>query len=379
MKVHVTIALIGLLFWQSISAQKNPYLIIGTYTTGKSEGIYVYDFNTSTGSCSYANKAKASSPSFLTVSKNQNFVYAVQQPADSTRLFINGTVAAYAFNKTNGALQLLNTQSTNGTGPCHISIDQTGKWLAAANYASGNFSVLPIKPDGTIDAATQTIQHEGKGPNEKRQAGPHAHACFFTPNNSALAVTDLGIDKTIMYNFDAASGMVEAIAQPYIDALPGSGPRHLDFHPSQKKKIIYVLEELTNTISVVKQNNGTFNSIQTISSVPADYTGGAGAADVHVSADGKFVYVSNRGSSNTIGIFSVDNNSGKLTLVGHQSTLGKTPRNFTLDPTGNFLLVANQDSNNIVVFSRDAKTGLLKETGYQIIVPNPVCLKWITP
>jgi 6-phosphogluconolactonase len=360
-----------------LNAQKESYyLLIGTYTSGKSEGIYVYNFNTNAGECSYVNKVKTSNPSYLATSSNGRFVYAVNEKADSTRFTTTGSVSGFSFNKQNAAMKEISTQSSGGKHPCYVSLDKTGNWLTAANYSDGSFAVLPIKKDGTLDTPYQVIQHVGKGKDEKRQAGPHAHSTIFSPDNRSLFVQDLGIDKLMLYNFNEQTGQVTPAEIGNIETTSGSGPRHIDF--SSNKKIIYVIEELSNTVSVWEKKDDKWISIQSISSVPAGYTGGTGGADIHVSPDGKFLYTSNRSTSNTIGIFSIDDKTGKLKLVGHQSTLGKTPRNFSLDPSGNYLLVANQDSDNIFVFKRDLKTGLLNATGYQINVPNPVCLKWIT-
>jgi len=355
---------------------KDYYLLIGTYTSGKSEGIYVYNFNTKDGSCSLANKAKTSNPSYLAVAPNEKFIYAVNEKADSTRFTTTGSVSAFSFNKKNGAMQEISTQSSGGKHPCYVSIDKTGKWLAAANYSDGSFAVLPINANGTLDAPSQVIQHTGKGKDEKRQAGPHAHSASFSPDNKLLFVQDLGIDKVMFYRFDETTGKLTTPEVPFFEAAPGAGPRHIDLHPT--KKIVYLIEELSNTVTVFKEEDHKAVSIQTISSVPADYKGPSGAADIHVSPDGKFLYTSNRGSSNSIGIFSIDAETGKLRLVAHQSTMGEVPRNFSLDPTGNFLLVANQVTDNVVVFKRDIQTGLLSATGYQISVPNPVCLKWVS-
>lgn len=361
---------------QLYAQKESYYLLIGTYTSGKSEGIYVYNFNTNAGECSYVNKVKTSNPSYLAVSNSGKFVYAVNEKADSTRFTTTGSVSAFSFNKQNGAMKEISTQSSGGKHPCYVSLDKTGNWLAAANYSDGSFAMLPVKKEGTLDTPSQVIQHVGKGKDEKRQAGPHAHSTFFSPDNKSLFVQDLGIDKLMLYNFNEQTGQVTPAEMGNIETVPGSGPRHIDF--STNKKIIYVIEELSNTVSVWEKKDDNWSSIQTISSVPKDYTGAAGGADIHVSPDGKFLYTSNRSTSNTIGIFSIDDKTGKLKLVGHQATLGKTPRNFSLDPSGNYLLVANQDSDNIFVFKRDTKTGLLTATGYQINVPNPVCLKWIS-
>ena len=363
---------------RNVAAQKskNYFLFVGTYTSGKSEGIYVYNFNTDSGKTNYINSVKTSNPSYLAVAANKKFIYAVNENADSTRFTKTGSISAFSFNKKNGLLQQISKQESGGKHPCYVAIDKTGKWLVAANYSSGSFAILPIQKNGELAPAVQTIQHAGKGAIASRQDGPHAHSAFFSADNKTLYVQDLGIDKIMVYNFDATSGKAVAANIPFFETKSGSGPRHLDFHPSGK--YMYVIEELTNTVNVLeKKMDGSLQSIQNIPSVPENYQGPAGGADIHVSTDGKFLYTSNRGTSNTIGIFSIDQKTGKINLLAHQSTMGSSPRNFSLDPTGNFLLVANQQSDNIVVFKRDSKTGLLIYTGHQINVANPVCLKWM--
>jgi 6-phosphogluconolactonase len=201
------------------------------------------------------------------------------------------------------------------------------------------------------------------------------HATVLSKDNKYVFVPDLGMDKVMIYQFNNATGKLTTAAQPYAKIAEGSGPRHFDFAPNNK--YAYLMEELTGTVEAFAYNNGTLKSIQTISSHPKDFNGTKGSADIHVSPDGKFLYCSNRGESNTIAIFKINPANGKLISTGFQSTMGLTPRNFNFDPSGNFLLVANQNSDNIVVFKRDKQTGLLSDTGKRIEVGNPVCLKWI--
>lgn len=363
-----------LLFAFSVSAQKNVHLIVGTYTSGKSEGIYVYEFNTKNAKSNLLSSTKVSNPSFLSVSPNKKFVYAVTEDADSTNN--GGGVVAYSFNKKKGTLTLINKQHSGGNHPCYVAVDNSGRWLFAGNYTSGNFSLFPLDDDGRIDPIQNNIQHFGNSINPERQEKPHVHGTFVSSDNKKLFVPDLGIDKVMVYGFDAANGNLAESKPPFIQLPAGSGPRHLDFHPSGK--YIYITEELTASVAVFTiTENGKYKLIQTISAVPENYKGGLSSSDIHVSPDGKFLYASSRGEANNIAIYSIDSNTGILTLAGHQSTLGNTPRNFNFDPTGNFLLVANQNSDNIVIFTIDHQTGLLTDTGKRIDVPNPVCIKWI--
>jgi len=362
----------------TLSAQqsKEKYLIIGTYTSDSSEGIYVYKFNTETGDNSFVSSAKASNPSFLAVAPNQKYVYAVNENADSTKFTVTGHIAAFAFNKTTGRLSFINKQESGGKHPCYVTIDKTDKWVFAGNYSSGSLAVLPVRPDGGLNVATQIINHEGSSVVADRQEAPHVHATFLHPNNKVLYVPDLGIDKVMIYDFDIKKGKLKSSANPFVITEPGAGPRHIDIYPNGK--YAYLMEELTGSISAYKiEKNGYLGLIQNISGLPRDFNGIIGSADIHVSPDGKFLYCSNRGESNTIGILSINPSNGMLVWVDDQSTLGKTPRNFSLDPTGNFLLVANQNSDVIVIFKRDKQTGLLEDTGKRIRVSKPVCLKWI--
>ncbi len=362
--------LLSLLFLSS-SAQEY-YMIVGTYDSPKSEGVYVYKFNSADGSATAISHAKTSNPSFVTFSPNGKFVYAVHETAPQDGK--GGDIASFSFNKATGVLTFINRQLSGGDHPCHVETDKTGKWLFASNYSSGSLSVLPINTDGSLGMAT-TIQHTGSGKNVQRQKGPHTHGAIISDDNRYLFVTDLGIDKVIIYAFDAATGKLTPAEQPFVQSVPGSGPRLFTFHPSNK--FAYVIEELTGTVSVYKYKKGKLDVKQRISAMRQHDTLFAGSADIHVSPDGKFLYASNRGDVNTIAIYTVNKKDGKLTLIGHQSTLGKSPRNFSLDPSGKFLLCENQNSDEIVIFNRDVNTGLLSDSGKRIAVGKPVCIKWV--
>ena len=360
------------------SAQKEYYLIAGTYTSGKSEGIYVYKFNIETADAVYISSVKTSNPSYLAISPGQRYVYAVNENADSSRFTEQGSIVAYSFDKTKGTLHFINSQLSGGKHPCYVTIDKTGKWVIAGNYTSGTIGVLPVKKDGSLDSASQVIEHSGYSVNSERQQGPHVHSTVFSKDNSYLFVPDLGIDKTMIYSFNNKTGKLKEGSFPFALSEPGAGPRHFEFHPNGQ--FAYLIEEMNGTVSVFYylKKNGQLNMIQTISALPPEFNGAIGSADIHVSPDGKFVYASNRGESNTIAIFAVNSHTGMLHLVGHQSTLGKKPRNFNFDPSGNYLLVANQDSDEIVIFKRNKTTGLLTDTGKRISVGSPVCIKWMS-
>jgi len=356
-----------------ITTAQQHYLITGTYTSGKSEGIYVYLFNSSDGSYKEVSHVKISNPSYVAVSPDEKFVYAVEE--DAAKNGKGGAIAAFSFNKQTGMLTYINEQPSGGDHPCYVAVDKTGRWVVAGNYSSGSLAVLPVQPGGSLGTASELIQHEGSGVNKVRQAKPHVHCTFFSADNHFLFVPDLGIDKVMIYAFDETTGKLTAGKQPFAKSTDGAGPRHICFHPSDK--YAYLVEELSGTVVVFDYGSGTLKSKQRISSMPVGDTSSAGSADIHVSPDGKFLYASNRADANTIAIFRIDQKDGTLSLAAHQSTLGKTPRNFNFDPSGKFLLVANQNSDEIVIFKRDIKTGLLTDTQNRIRTGKPVCLKWI--
>lgn len=347
----------------------NYYLVIGTYTKGNSEGLYVYKMNTATGEVSYVSKATTANPSFLEISPDEKFVYAVNEDAND-----KGSVSVFSFDKSNGALTYIDKQTSGGDHPCYIAVNKTGKWVAAANYSGGSFSTLPVMANGTLGTPT-TIQHTGSSVNKERQEKPHVHSTVFSPDDKYIFVPDLGIDKVMIYAFNAGSGKPEPAPVPFAATTPGSGPRHFTFHPNGK--LAYLIEEMGGAVSAYKYSDGKLILIQNISTYPAGFTGKKWSADIHVSPDGKFLYATNRQPANSIAIFSIDKKSGKLKALGYESTKGEVPRNFTIDPSGNFLLVANQESDNIVIFKRNKKTGLLTDTGNRIKVGKPVCLKWV--
>ena len=373
--MNISCLLLSLLAFSAATAQKNPYLLVGTYTSGKSEGIYVYQFDTKNADNNLISVAKTSNPSYLAIAPNKKTVYAVNENADTTGSVVGGAVTAFSFTATDGKLTALDKQLSGGTNPCYVAVDKTGKWVFAGNYSSGTLAVFPVKTNGSINAASQVIAHAGTGPNLDRQEGPHVHATVVSPDNKFLFVPNLGIDKVFIYQLNKATGKLTPTAEKTANSEPGSGPRHFEFAPNGQ--YAYLMEELTGTVVVYKYNNGKLTKQQRLSALPKDFTGAIGSADIHVSPDGKFLYCSNRGDANSITIFSINQQNGKVAVVGYQSTLGKTPRNFNFDPTGNYLLVANQQSDNIVIFKIDKRTGLLTDTGKQILVPNPVCIKWI--
>lgn len=355
----------------SLLAQKQPYLLVGTYTGGKSKGISVYRFNSATGKATFVETAETNNPSYLAVSPNQQYVYAVNEMGKAKG---GGKVTAFQFNRSTGHLSESNQQSSMGEDPCYISIDKSGKWAVVGNYSSGNVAVLPVEKNGQLGAATTVVQHSGKSLHD-RQKSPHVHATVLSPDNRFLYVPDLGIDKVMIYSFNGSKGQLTP-KDTTLKMTPASGPRHFVFHPNGRWA--YLVQELSGNVTVFQYNKGLLTPVQTINSLPASFTQSFTSADIHVSPDGKFLYTSTRDEANLLSIFSISRTNGHLRLQGHQSVLGKTPRNFNFDPSGRFLLVANQNSDAIVVFQVNRQTGMVTDTGNRIEVGNPVCLKWIT-
>jgi len=343
-------------------------LYVGTYTSGKSEGIYIYRMDQLSGELKRVGSVKSENPSFLALDAARRFLYAVNENP-------NGSVSSFKIDPKTSQLLFLNQQSSAGADPCHLSVAQHGKTVLVANYSSGNVAVLPIQRDGSLGAATDVEQHEGSGPREQ-QKSPHAHCIKLDRANRYAFAADLGSDKVFIYRFDSLTGKLHPAKQPSSFLHSGAGPRHLSFHPSGK--YLYVINELDSSLTTFKCDSvkGTLTAFETVSTLPRDFVGTSYCADVHVSGSGRFVYGSNRGH-NSIVVFAIDPRTGRLNLVEHVSTEGKWPRNFAIDPSGRFLLVANQHTDNVVVFRIDAQTGRLTPTGHVAEIPTPVCLQFL--
>jgi 6-phosphogluconolactonase len=360
---------------------KELLVYVGTYTEGsKSEGIYIYRMDLDSGAMKSAGVATGvKNPSFLAIHPSKRFLFSVSEIDDLDGKKTGG-VTAFAIDRASGKLTMLNSQASEGVGPCHLVVDRTGKNVLVANYGGGSIAALPIAEDGRLGKATAAIQHKGSSANKQRQEGPHAHSINVDLANRFAVAADLGLDKILVYHFDASKGTLVANDPPATTVAPGAGPRHFAFHPSGK--YAYVINEIHCTVTAFAYDaeHGTLKEFQTITTLPGDGTvkEGYSTAEVQVHPSGKFLYGSNRGHD-SIAIFSIAPNTGKLSVVGHQPTGGKTPRNFGIDPTGKFLLAENQDSGTIVVFRIDPKTGELKPTGTVVDVPSPVCVKFLEP
>ena len=361
---------------QAGARSESLIVYVGTYTRGDSRGIYRCRLDLGTGRLqSLELAAEAVNPSFLALPPSGRFLYAVGEIGDFAGKK-TGAVSAFRVEPKSGRLTALNQQPSRGTGPCHLMVDRTGRHVLVANYGSGSVACLPIRDDGRLGEATSFVQHEGSSVNPRRQQGPHAHAVELDAANRFAFVADLGLDKILIYRLDADRGQLTPNDPPWAETSPGAGPRHFAFHPNGR--YAYVINELGNSVSAFAYDavRGALREVQTLSTLPERFKGRNSCADLHISADGKFLYGSNRGHD-SIAIFSIDASTGTLTAIGHESTRGKTPRNFGLDPSGSFLLAANQDTNNVVAFLVDRETGLLSPTGHQTEVPAPVCVKWL--
>jgi 6-phosphogluconolactonase len=354
-------------------------LYVGTYTDTTSKGIYRFDFDCTTGKLS--NKALAvesNSPSFLAIHPNQKFLYAANEAAEFGAKK-TGAVSAFAIDAKTGDLTLINQQTSGGSAPCHLVVDKAGKNVLVANYGDGVVEVVPIDANGKLGEPSSTHHHAGKSINPGNQEGPHAHSVNLDAANRFAVVADLGVDKLYVYRFDGKRGTLTT-NNPHaaFNTEPGDGPRHFAFHPNGKNA--YVINEIGMTVTALSYDAefGTFKKVQSISTLPKDAKKekNYSTAEVVVHPSGKFLYGSNRGHDSIVA-YTIDADTGKLTLIGHQDKGIKEPRNFNIDPTGAFMLVANQNADSIVVFRIDPKTGELKETGTTMEVGKPVCLKMI--
>jgi 6-phosphogluconolactonase len=366
-------------FFEARTAMKNTgkgqsLMYVGTYTTKRdSKGIYAYRFDPAAGKLPPAGlAAESTDPSFVAIHPNGKYLYAVNE-TDNFGGQKSGAVSAFAMDPKSGALKLLNQVATRGAAPCHVSLDKSGKFLLVANYVGGSVATFPVRDDGSLGDVASFVQHSGSSVNKQRQAAPHAHWIGVSPDNRFVLVADLGLDEVLIYRFDAATGALTPNDPAFVKVSPGLGPRHFAFHPNGK--FGYLLNEMGSSVTAFsyQANSGALSELQTISTLPKDFTGPRGAAELVVHPSGRFLYTSNRGH-HSITAFSIDPEKGTLTSVGQSLTNGKTPRNFAIDPTGTFLVAANQDSGNLVVFRIDLATGSLTPTGEIAQVPAPVCV-----
>ncbi|AIS86588.1 3-carboxymuconate cyclase [Burkholderia pseudomallei] len=358
-------------------------LLVGTYTGSGSDGIYVYRFDTDSGRVSPVSSAKAENPSYLVASRDGRHVYAVNElPGDAGPASVRGGVSAFDFDAKTGALKFVNRVSAQGNDPCYLSLSPDGRYLVVANYSvasdpGGSFSVFPVEATGALGAAVLNVHHEGTGPVKGRQDGAHVHSIVFSPDGKYLFVQDLGADKLYSYRYtpDGSRGLIGPTESRYTLAKAGSGPRHLVF--GANGRFAYVTNELNASVDVYRYDDGRLAHVETVPMTAPGFAGKVGGGALHLSPDGRFLYATNRGDANDIVIYAVNAADGKLTLVGRQSSLGKTPREFAIDPSGKWLIVGNQDSDSMFVFRRDIASGRLEPNPARIRIDKPVDFKFV--
>lgn len=360
------------------AAEGEFIVYIGTFTSTaqKSKGIYSCRFRPATGTLTSADLvAEAANPTFLALDPSRRFLYSVNAIANYEGQNA-GSISSFSIDARTGGLKLLNRVSSRGTGPTHLVVDKTDRCLLAANYTGGSVAAFPVKGDGSLGEVSSFFQHTGFSVNPQRQAGPHAHSVNLSPDNRFALVADLGLDQVLSYRLDPDRAALTLNDPPFVKVSPGSGPRHMAFHPNGR--FAYVISEMLSSVTAFAYDRarGSLKEIQTISTLPKDFSGRNAAAEVAVDPTGRFLYGSNRGHD-SIAVFTIDHRKGTLTLVEQVSTQGKAPRYFTFDPTGGYLLAANQDSDNIVLFRVDQKTGRLTPAGPSIEVPSPVCVIFV--
>jgi 6-phosphogluconolactonase len=357
------------------SRQDNALLYVGTYTEGnRTEGIHLLRMDLRSGQLQRVGSVDAGpNPSFLAIHPNGRVLYAVNE-VDTHNGRPTGGVSAFAIASNTGALSRLSDQESGGAGPCYVSVDRSGRVVLVANYDGGSVAALPIQTDGALAPASQIVQHAGRGPIADRQSAPHAHCIVADPSNRFALAADLGADRVFVYRLDANDNSIRHVEGGDAIMRPGAGPRHIAFHPTLP--LVFVANELDSTVATLRfdAERGRLSPLDIGSTLPSGATATNYPADIHIASSGRALYVSNRGH-NSIAVFSVAA-SGALTLDQVVSTEGDWPRNFTLDPTGRWLLVANQRSGSIIVFDRDGQTGRLTPTRQRIELPSPVCLRF---
>lgn len=369
--------ILSLLLMATVTSSARELLVyVGTYTK-TSKGIYVGRFDTETGKLGELTlAAAAASPSFVAISADRRFLYAVSETEGTTYLGKpSGSVNAYAITPDTGTLKLLNTAPSAGRHPCHLSLTPDGKAVLVANYSSGTVALLPVQPDGGVGSPASIDQHTGSSIHPSRQKAPYAHSINLTADGRFAFAADLGNDRVYTYRVDTAAATLAPASPASVALEPGSGPRHLALSPDGRRA--YLINELSNTLTTfsLDAQTGALKALQTVTTLPAGFTGNNTTAEVVVSPDGRFVYGSNRGHD-SIAVFAVDAATGTLSFVEHVSTQGKTPRNFSLSPDGRWLIAANQDGNSLVIYSVDASTGRLTPTGQTLALGAPVCVRF---
>lgn len=375
MRLFLFLILGTVLVMPSSSFADDPLIFISAFTAGEEGAIHAFRFDSKTGTLTPQHRTTdLQHPFFTVISPDGRFLYSIDTEKFGGQE--NEFVAAYSIKDRTGKLERLNQQSAKGAASCYLDIDSTGKTVVLANYSTGSVAALPVQADGSLGKATSFVQHEGSSVNPKRQKGPYAHSIEISPNNRFALAADLGIDKVLIYRLDAAASKLSVNdAQPSVSVEPGSGPRHLTFHPNGKS--VYLINELKNTVTffAYEPESGKLTTQQTISTLPADFDGVTHTADVKITPNGKFLYGTNRGHD-SIACYRIGED-GKLTLIKIERSLGKGPQNLLITPDGQWVICANMPGNNVVVFRINADTGELTPTGEPITVPMASCIRWL--
>lgn len=343
----------------------------GTMAKGEQSGIYMALLNMQAGTLSEpVLVSPVNGAGFLVIHPDRQHLYSASAAT--------GLASAFAIAESDGTLAEINSQSTAGGNPCHVSLDPSGKNLLVANYQGGSCAVLPIKTDGSLAPASALRQHHGSSIHPTRQTKAFTHSINCDPSGNFAIVADLGIDKLLVYKLDVNTGTLEPNNPPFTVIEPGGGPRHFTFHPTGK--FAYADLELSNKAVVFEYSpgSGILTEIQSISTLPDGYVKESTASEIHTTPDGRFLYVANRGH-NSLALFAIDSATGKLTALGYEPVRGENPRNFNIDPTGNFLIAVNAKPGNAVVFRINRETGALEFTGSEISLPNPGCVQFLLP
>lgn len=366
-------------FAADVSDAIGTLVYVGTFTgtPANSKGIYLFSLSSADNELKMAPlgvAAETASPSFLALDAKRHLLFCANE-IDTFEGKPNGAVTAFSIDPVTGKLKFINQQPSMGTHPCHIVLDKTGKNVIVANYNSGSVAVLPVAADGQIGEATCVIEDTGSSVNPTRQAGPHAHCITLSPDNRFAFVCDLGIDKVLMYKFDAEHGKLIPNDPPFTSTLPGSGPRHMTFSPNGK--FAYLICEMASTVTAFAYDAkaGTLKELQTVSCLPASFQGMNTAAEIAVDPSGKYLFASNRGD-NSVAQFQMNRKRGTLTWMGTQSTGGKTPRFFAIEPSGKNLVICNQDSDTVLASQMDS-AGKLGPAALLANVPAPVCVVFL--
>lgn len=354
-------------------AQKNEIrkMYVGTFTSEGAEGIYLCDFNSSTGEISLDKTLKGfDNPAFFKVSPDKKYLYVVSRPPVEIEKSV-GFVSAYQI-KPDGTIHFLNKRIGNGEEPCHVDVSGDGKYVAIAAYGGGTTSLFPVLENGSLAPVSTVNVNKGSGFDKSRQSKPHAHSIKFSPFNNQVFSADLGTDQLNIYTLE--NGKLISGKQEFVKLAPGAGPRHFDYHPD--RNVIFVINELNSTITSLKMQGENWTVEEVVSTLPKGFNGISYCADIHISADGKYLYGSNRGH-NSIAVFSIEKETKKMKILGFVPVEGDWPRNFAISPDGKFMLVANQKSGNITVFSVNPSTGIPKFSGNELKLPSPVCIEFL--